>query len=208
MLTEITYHHDWDDERIADWLHGRISAALAMREGPVAVSVPGGSTPFPILENLALMDLRWERLEFWPGDDRCVHPDHEASNLGRLRNALAATDAQVIPLEEDSQPPHFALVWLGMGTDGHIASLFENTNPLPDDEQMVRRITPDPLPQDAPFDRITMTLPKFLAAEELMFVIRGETKQQLFQEAVRGQNDLPVARLLHNARASITCFTG
>lgn len=206
LLTEIAFHHDASDARIADWLHARLAHELDRREGTVAITVPGGSTPFPILAELAKKDLDWSRLEIWPGDDRCVPADHEASNFGRLAATMEGTGARVVPLDEDSQPPHFALAWLGMGGDGHIASLFPNTNPQVDDDRQVRRLTPDPLPPEAPFDRVTMTLPKLLSAEALMFVIRGEDKLKVFEEAAKGENDLPVARLLGHARGEVTCF--
>ena len=207
MLTEIEYQKGWSDADIADWLAQQLKDALAQREGKVAVTVPGGSTPFPIFEELAKHDLDWQRLEFWPGDDRCVPADHEASNYGRLAAALADTGASVVELTEDKQAPHFALAWLGMGLDGHVASLFPNTDPQVDDPRQIRRLTPDPLPPEAPFDRVTLTLSKLLTAEALMFVVRGEDKLALFEEAARGDNDLPVARLLQAARMRIACFS-
>ena len=206
MLTELEYIRGRSDEQIADWLAECIARALDQREGDVAITVPGGSTPFPILEALTTRDLDWSRLVFWPGDDRCVPADHEASNLGRLRGALSSTNARIEPLDVDAKPPHFAMAWLGMGADGHIASLFPNTDPQVDDERQVRRLTPDPLPPEAPYDRVTLTLPKLLTAEHLVFVIRGEDKRAVFEEAASGDNDLPVARLLQNARAPVTCF--
>ena len=206
MLTEIAFHHGSSDAEIADWLGERLRAELARRDGTVAISVPGGSTPFPILAELAKADLDWSRIEIWPGDDRCVPTDHPASNVGRLAQAMADTGARIVPLEEGSDPPHFALVWLGMGGDGHIASLFPNTDPQVDDDQQVRRLTPDPLPPEAPFDRVTMTLPKLLAAEALMFVIRGADKLAVFEAGAKGEHDLPVARLLGAARGEVTCF--
>jgi 6-phosphogluconolactonase len=94
-----------------------------------------------------------------------------------------------------------------MGGDGHIASLFPNTDPRADDAQQIRRLTPDPLPPEAPFDRVTLTLPALLDSDELLFVIRGAEKRALFAAAVRGEHDLPVARLLGAARQPVTCFT-
>ena len=146
----------------------------------------------------------------WPNDDRIVPEDHEASNTGKIRALFAPMGAEVIALGEGLAVPPFALVWLGMGEDGHIASLFPNTDPQVDDPQAVRRLTPDPLPAHAPFDRITLTLPSLLATRELMFVIRGDDKRQVFDAAVRGENDLPVARLLKAARdrgIPVTVFT-
>src|SRR5690606_10932615 len=108
---------------------------------------------------------------------------------------------------EDADPPHFALAWLGMGADGHIASLFPGIDPRADDPRAVRRLMPDPLPPEAPFERISLTIPALLDSDELVFVIRGAEKRALFEAAARGENDLPVARLLAAATQPVTCFT-
>jgi 6-phosphogluconolactonase len=195
------------DEAIADWLRARIEAALAAGDTPIAITVPGGSTPFPILAVLAEAPLDWRRVTVWAGDDRLVPEDHPASNTGRIRTLLEPAGAEVVALSEMEQVPHFALAWLGMGGDGHVASLFPNTDPKADDPQRIRRLTPDPLPPEAPFDRVTLTIPALLDSDALLFVIRGADKRALFEAAVRGEHDLPVARLLAAARQPVTCFT-
>lgn len=195
------------DAEIAHWLEARLAAAFATTPGDVAISVPGGSTPFPILAELLKAPLPWPRLVVWPGDDRIVDEDHPASNAGRIRALLEPVGARIEPLTEDAHPPHFALVWLGMGHDGHVASLFPNTDPRVDDPLPLRRLTPDPLPPEAPFDRLSLTIPALLASDELLFVVRGGAKQALFAAAAAGGNDLPVARLLKAARQPVTCFT-
>jgi 6-phosphogluconolactonase len=196
-----------DDAAVAEWLYGRLAAALARSAAPVAVTVPGGSTPFPILERLAAMPIAWRRLTVWPGDDREVPEGHPASNTGKIRALLEPAGAEVVALSLMEQVPHFALAWLGMGADGHIASLFPNADPRADDPLKMRLISPDPLPPEAPFDRITLTIPALLDSDELMFVIRGGEKRALFEEAANGGNDLPIARLLARARQPVTCFT-
>jgi len=198
---------DADDAGIAAWLHARLENALAAHPGTVAITVPGGSTPFPILEKLVRMPLDWARIEIWPGDDRLVPEDHPASNVGKIRALLEPAGAKVVALEETAKPPRFALAWLGMGGDGHIASLFPNTDPSADDPLRLRRLTPDPLPPEAPFDRVTLTIPALLDSDALLFVIRGADKRALFEAAARGEHDLPVARLLAAARQPVTCFT-
>lgn len=196
-----------DDAAIADWLHGYLAGALARSTGAVAIAVPGGSTPFPILQRLAQMPLDWPRVTVWPGDDRIVPEDHAASNIGRIRAVMAPAGAHCVPLAEQAHPPHFALVWLGMGGDGHIASLFPNSDPRADDPLPVRRVRPDPLPPEAPFDRLSLTIPALLASDHVAFVIRGADKRALFTAAAAGQNDLPIARLLRAATQPVTCFT-
>ncbi len=195
------------DAEIARWLHGRLADALAAAPGEIAITIPGGSTPFPILAQLATLGLDWHRIAVWPGDDRIVPEDHPASNVGRIRTALEPLGARVVTLAEAASPPRFALTWLGMGADGHIASLFPSTDPLVDDPQRLRRLTPDPLPPEAPFDRLSLTIPALLNSDALVFVMRGAEKQALFEAALAGQHDLPVARLLGAAHQPITCFT-
>jgi 6-phosphogluconolactonase len=194
------------DAAIAGWLRAKLEAALGSGEAPVAITVPGGSTPFPILAELARAPLDWRRVTVWPGDDRLVPEDHPASNTGRIRALLEPVGAEVVALSEMEQVPHFALAWLGMGEDGHVASLFPNTDPRTDDPQRVRRLRPDPLPPEAPFDRISLTLPALLDSDALLFVLRGAAKRALFEAAARGEHDLPVARLLAAARQPVTCI--
>lgn len=206
-MSRITITPGASDAAIAHWLEQHLAHDLAATPGPVAITIPGGSTPFPILAALHGSTLDWARIIVWPGDDRIVPEDHPASNVGKIRGALQPLGATVIALSETAQPPHFALTWLGMGGDGHIASLFPNTNPRVDDPQPVRRITPDPLPPEAPFGRLTMTIPALLDSDRLLFVIRGADKAELFAAARHGKNDLPVARLLGAAHQPVTCFT-
>ena len=206
-MIEIEIIEDAGERAIAEWVHERLQRALGAGDAPVAITVPGGSTPFPILERLAAMDLDWRRVTVWPGDDRQVPEDHPASNTGKIRALLEPTGAEVVALTVMEQVPHFALAWLGMGADGHIASLFPNTDPRADDGQRIRTLTPDPLPPEAPFDRITLTIPALLDSDELVFVVRGGEKRALFEAAARSENDLPIARLLAAADQPVTCFT-
>jgi len=195
------------DAAIADWIADVLLIALDHAgKGGIAISLPGGSTPFPILADLTAREIDWSRIAVWPGDDRIVPEDHPASNVGRIRALLEPAGARIVPLAEGLVPPHFALVWLGMGEDGHVASLFPNTDPTVDDPVPVRRLTPDPLPPEAPFDRLTLTFPALLDADRLMFVARGGAKRALFEAASLGGNDLPAARLLAARRQPVTCF--
>lgn len=197
-MQDITIIEHAAPARIADWLAGRLVAV-----GGGAITIPGGSTPFPILADLAQRrdpGIDWAAIAVWPNDDRIVPEDHEASNTGKMRALLEPAGAQIVALREDAQPPHFALTWLGMGPDGHIASLFPNTDPQVDDSQAIRRLTPDPLPPHAPFDRITLTIPALLDTDAILFTLGGAAdKRAVFEAAMRGQNDLPVARLLGEA---------
>jgi 6-phosphogluconolactonase len=203
-MQNVTIIEGGDAAAIAAWLSGRIAA-------PAAITIPGGSTPFPIIEALINADtVEWSGIKVWPNDDRIVPEDHEASNTGKIRALLEPQGAAVVTLEEGLAPPRFALTWLGMGPDGHTASLFPNTDPRVDDLQMLRRLTPDPLPAHAPFDRITLTLPALLDSDAILFTLGGSAeKRDVFEAAMRGEHDLPIARLLKAAETRdipVTCF--
>lgn len=198
---------DADQAKIADWLELRLTTALSADPGPVAITVPGGSTPFPVMELLAQRDLDWQRIVILPGDDRVVPADHQASNEGRIRAIFEPVGAEVAALTVMEQVPGFALAWLGMGADGHIASLFANTDPRADAPEPIVRLTPDPLPPEAPFDRVSLTMPSLLSSREILFTLGGNAdKRAVFDAAMAGEHDLPVARFLSAASQKVTCF--
>lgn len=208
-MRDITRIEGADSAQIAGWLAERLA-----EPGSGAITVPGGSTPFPILADLVARHGRkvdWSRWQVWPNDDRIVPEDHEASNTGKIRALLEPAGAQVVALAEGAVPPHFALTWLGMGPDGHIASLFPNTDPQTGDREAIRRLTPDPLPPHAPFDRITLTIPALVDTQAILFTLGGAAdKRAVFDGALRGEHDLPIARLLRAAAArgiAVTVFT-
>lgn len=197
---------DASDSAVAAWLAERLAAGFAATSAPLAITVPGGGTPFPIIAELLRSDLPWDRLSVWPNDDRAVPEDHPASNTGKLRALFAATRAEVITLSEMEAVPRFALTWLGMGADGHVASLFPSADPRADDPRSIVRLTPDPLPPEAPFARVSLTLPALLASDRLVLVIRGADKRAVLDAALAGENDMPIARLLAAATQPVTCF--
>ena len=206
-MENLTIIEGQGDAAIAEWLASQLRERMDQSDGPVTITVPGGSTPFPIMDQLLGHDLDWTRLVVWPGDDRIVSEDHAASNTGKLRKLFEPAGAEVVTLNEMETVPPFALAWLGMGADGHVASLFPNTDPKVDDARPVVRLTPDPLPPEAPFDRISLTMPSLLASDRLVFVLRGAEKRSVLDQAIARDNDLPIARLLAAARQPVTCFT-
>src|SRR3546814_10826209 len=86
---------------IADWIGVRLALHLAAGQGPVAITVPGGSTPFPIFAELTKQPLEWPRIKVWPGDDRIVPEVHPASNTGRVRSLFEPLGAHVMRRSEE-----------------------------------------------------------------------------------------------------------
>lgn len=200
-MNNVSFAPDYSTEAVAD----HVGATLA-RLGGVDIAVPGGRTPGPVFAELAGRDINWDGVRIWLTDDRCVPADHEASNFGLLRRHLGDTGATILPLSEGVAPPHFNLVWLGMGADGHIASLFPNMDPRADGDPAVQRDTPDPLPPEAPFDRLSLNMAALANADAIMLLIAGEEKKAVLDTAIAGEHDLPVARFLRAAASPVTIF--
>jgi 6-phosphogluconolactonase len=190
-----------DASAIADFIARKLAGG-----GLRYVAVPGGSTPGPIFAELAKREMDWENLQFILTDDRQVPDDHPASNLRLLREHLGDTGAQIVPLFPALVPPHFDLCWLGMGTDGHIASLFPHMRVSSLDAPGVVETLPDPLPPEAPYARLSFNMPALLASNAIMLVINGDEKKTVIEAAIAGENDLPIARLLAGAHCEVTIF--
>jgi 6-phosphogluconolactonase len=191
---------------------GRFMLALSGGSTPLAVC-PLLVTPPRIRQ------LDWSRVEFFFGDERAVPPDHPESNYRSQRTALldhlpgvreehvhrmhgeaADLDAAARAYEEElrnafgvtsRQPPSFDLVWLGMGPDGHTASLFPGSTALQvRDRWVVANWAPGPSAW-----RLTLTFRVLNAAREAMFVVLGADKAPALREIRAGRRELPAARV-------------
>ena len=196
--TAVTWAVDGSDAAVATHV-----ARTVARPGAKTIAMPGGGTPRPILTALATRDLPWDTVTIMPGDERDVAPGHPASNVGMLVRILGETGAHLVPLLTGVALPRFDLVWLGMGSDGHVASLFPGSDLDPAAAPAVIEVTPDPLPPDAPFARRTLNLAALANTADVIVVIRGRAKRALLAAAAAGQNDLPIARLLRLTPATV-----
>ena len=190
-----------DDAAVAAYL-----ASVLEGGGPKSIAVPGGRTPGPIFAELARHPLAWDQLSITLTDDRLVPADHPASNFRLLTETLGTTGARLSPLVEGAAVEPFDLVWLGMGADGHIASIFPGCEPADDLPPSVVRARPDPLPPEAPFERLTLTLAALTATRRIMLVVRGAEKRAVLEAAIAGRSSLPIARLLRAARCPVDLF--
>jgi 6-phosphogluconolactonase len=172
---------------------------------PHSLALSGGSTPWSVLEHLAESDLPWPEIEVFFSDERCVPPDHPDSNYGMAWRALLSkvparvhrmpgetcdADAYEHDLSEVFGPglPCFDLVLLGLGADGHTASLFPGDPALAVRDRLVVRIErPD-------HSRLTLTLPVLSAARQALFLVSGRDKREALDRLLDGE-DIPAARV-------------
>ena len=183
----------------------RIAAEVA-RPGKKRIAMAGGSTPGKVLALLAAQNLDWSGTTIVPTDDRQVPPDHPASNLGALRTAFAGTTATIVPLVEGERPDKFDLVWLGMGEDGHVASLFPRMCALPRKRRQVIATVPKPLPPEAPFPRLSLNRKALAATSETILVVTGAAKRRVIEAALAGSDLHPVSDILRGGKAPVTIY--
>ncbi len=174
--------------------HGRCDLVLS-----------GGSTPRRTHELLAAVELPWDKVHVFFGDERCVPPDHVDSNWRMARETLiqraripdanvhrisgerdpedAASDAENVIQEHfglrPGEMPRFDVVLLGMGADGHTASLFPGTNAL---EESTRLVVANHVEKLGAW-RVTMTFPVFETAQRVIFLVQGADKAAMVRSA-------------------------
>jgi 6-phosphogluconolactonase len=196
-------------ERIATLLR-----AAVMERGVASLLVPGGRTPVPLFHALRRQDLPWRQLRVSLTDERWVPEDHPDSNARLVRAELlveAAAEAVFIPLHNDAPDPArgaarswhalaalprpFDAVVLGMGEDGHFASLFPASPGL--EAALDPRGAPGCVSMRAPTapDRISLNLAALESAHHLFLLISGQRKLALVEHS-RGRQPLPVDALL------------
>jgi 6-phosphogluconolactonase len=190
--------------------------AVAAR-GLCTIALAGGSTPrrlYELMATPAYRDrVRWDKLEFFWGDERIVPPENEDSNF-RMANETLLKKIPVkeigihrIPAENGTPddvarryeeeiavsfgiagggpPPTLDLIVLGMGTDGHTASLFPHSPALRATE---RWVVPSRAPRP-PYDRVTMTAPVINAARQVIFLVAGTDKSPTLAQVLDGPLD-------------------
>jgi len=186
-----------------------IEAFQARSDELFSIVVSGGETARAAYERLAEVGselIDWFRVNVYWSDERCVPPDHPDSNQLMVRQALlervGAANA-VYPMRCDDGPEPYQLrlggsgrldlVHLGMGPDGHTASLFPNSPALDADPGQLVMLTEDPSGLN-PHKRMTLTYAGVARARLVIFTVAGEAKRTCMQAVVDGA-DLPAARV-------------
>lgn len=188
------------------------------RNGRFSVALSGGSTPKRMYELLAderyWRAVPWDRTHLFWGDERAVGPDHEHSNYRLAYEAFI----QAVPIPEANVHrikgelgagagaddyarelvnfyggvlPSFDLALMGLGTDGHTASLFAGSEAL--DSGGFAAQVPNP-PVDPRVDRVTLTFPAFAGAHTALFLVTGENKRGVLAGVLDGDGQYPATR--------------
>jgi 6-phosphogluconolactonase len=185
----------FEDAELAAEAAARLVADCARAGGNIALS--GGSSPRPAYERAAVLQADWHRVELWWVDDRCVPPDDSRSNYRTIRESLIdglshpphaihrirgelAPDEAARDYDAALEGVQLALALMGIGPDGHTASLFPNAPTL--DEAERRAVATDAGLE--PFvPRVTMTRPVLSTAATMVYLATGETKAEAVELA-------------------------
>jgi len=193
----------------------QLSAGLAAR-GRASLVATGGRSPGPVYDRLKDADLDWTHVAVTLSDERHVDVDSPNANLKLLRERLflgQAAKARYLPLTDYAEPALRALmpfdaVLLGMGEDGHIASLIPGSPVMAEamDPHGEALVAESPAGFGSPpVPRITLTLAALLQSRAIFLLIAGEAKRQVVAYALAGA-DLPVRAILDQVRVPIRVF--
>jgi 6-phosphogluconolactonase len=212
---------------VADRIVADAAAAIEAR-GTASLILSGGSTPEPVYDLLADAELDWGRITVTLADERWVPGDDERSNARLLAQTLFAGPARAarfIPLYRGASPDEdaaaassalaelarpFDVLLLGMGNDGHTASLFPGGDRL---DQALAPDCPDmvlPLrAEGAGVARLTLTLPALVDARNILLMFAGAEKAAVFATASQDGPvaDMPIRSVLRHAEAAVDVFS-
>lgn len=210
VLVEIVEHRTSTEaasiiaEEAAAWL------GLCCLAGSATVALPGGRSPAALLASLAAFPIAWNRITVTTTDERQVPINHALSNMGNVRRAFDGScggAASFIALDGSDafrkvRLP-FDLAILGLGADGHIASLFPGSPMGEAGFPALIELTPDPLPREAPVSRRSWSLPVLASARRVLVVCAGTAKREAYEAALETGTG-PLGAFLGRARGPVT----
>jgi len=192
-------------------------------QSEASIVVSGGTTPVDCFGILATSDLPWDRIHVVPSDERWVPAIDASSNEKMIRETLLvnrASAAILHPLYADGTSAHehcatvaneldalpllFSSVLLGMGEDGHFASLFPDIAELDDGLDLESNSRCLAVTTKAsPHERITLTLSALARSKEILLLVFGDAKRSVLEDAKRSRGTVPVGHLLRQQRTPV-----
>ncbi len=195
--------------------------------GQASLVVPGGSTPITLFNQLSTAPLPWSKVLITLSDERWVDENHPDSNAKMVKEQLLinqASKAHFLPLNlshtsadeaalaagrQLSNQPTFDISLLGMGSDGHFASLFPDSQALKSSLNLTNPTSSIAVtPPHSDHTRISLTLPRLLNSRQLILFFRGQKKHDVLMKAKQTNDSdrLPIAAIINQGRTPLTAY--
>ncbi|MCJ7687083.1 MAG: 6-phosphogluconolactonase [Desulfobacteraceae bacterium] len=225
------FHEFADQQTLCQKLSQRICMALqkAIAErGKASLVVSGGSTPVPLFTAMSEISMKWDRVFITLADERWVEVSDRDSNEASVRKHLMRNQAEgahfhglknshasAVDGEKECEeglvllPVPFDIVILGMGLDGHTASLFPGASRLNDAVDMSSgRLCMAMIPVTAPHGRMTLTLPALLDSRQIYLHLSGEEKRDVYERALGGDSveKMPIRAVLNQDKVPVNVY--
>ncbi len=225
------FHEFADQQALCQKLSQRICAAIQKAiaaRGKASLVVSGGSTPVPLFAALSEISMEWDRVFITLADERWVEVSDIDSNEASVREHLLRNQAKdahfhglknshVSAVDGESEcgeelasfPRPFDIVILGMGSDGHTASLFPEAARLSNALDMGSgRLCMVIIPVTAPHDRMTLTLPALLDSRQIYLHLSGQEKRDVYERALESDSveKMPIRAVLHQDKVPVDVY--
>jgi 6-phosphogluconolactonase len=220
-------HSSECDAELADVIESVMSTSLKTQSN-FNLAVAGGNTPKALYQKLSLLPLNWHKIKITLTDERWVEPQHTESNENMVRQTLLkneAKSASFIPLKSNVHDPLQAVkdcdknlkqsmadldvVVLGMGEDGHFASIFPNVENLESLLDLKQELFCQAVFPSEKLARMSLTLAYLLNAKTIYLRVSGSVKKQIILNILNGKhltNDYPVASLLNQIACPVEIY--
>lgn len=196
-----------------EWISAVVAETFSDIADDISLAFSGGSTPAPVYRALAAEKKDWEKADIFVVDERFVPPSHHHSNEKLIRENFVAPahfhfwetehllwkeSAKKYNILLKKQEKKIDVLFLGMGPDGHTASLFPHSPALTEKEKMATTTTTDIF---AVHKRLTMTFPAIFSAKKIILLLKGNNKKEVLHELICGKKtteEFPAKKLLEH----------
>jgi 6-phosphogluconolactonase len=223
-------HFFLEQKELIDTLSSKIIDNLQeaiLKKGSASLLVSGGSTPKPLFEKLSSFNIPWEKIKVALCDERWIDKNHKDSNEKLVRDSLLvnfAKKATFISMYQEYIDIEYAqdvcsniyekelfpfdVLILGMGNDGHTASLFPNNIKLKEALETTKGFCICMKPDTAPYERMSLTKTAILSATNIYLHFEGVEKQDVYKKVLEGasSNDMPVSAILNQDKKKIEVY--